>query len=325
MYDNNNNTDINNEEEIEFSYEKPKKNFFKNLFKKDKKKKKEKEEKEVKKTNEEENFYKPTYEKEIPVVNDELVRKTDNFNIHNSEIQSNQSNNQSSNNKNENDMGYSYYLSEPKVPEVEEEPVIKKSTAYTIMGIVGMIGIVVLIFSLISSSSKKYEINIGLSTIALRSNESFQIPFLTSDQALTKFVIEDNEVASVNSNGYIQAKELKGKKKYVETKIKVGTDTINKTITLYIFQPNTIVPIENFEVVETIDIKVSERKIIEITNIAPPNNTQTQKYVFESSDSGIASVDSTGIIIGNRKGETTIKVKNTSNQEINKIINVKVK
>jgi len=327
MYDNNNydeNQDDNDYIDYNKSYKKE--GFFKKLFGGKKKEKKEEKEEEIA------NFYQSTYQQEEPVIKDDLVKKREIkdygktvSNEDNKVTVSQMLNKKPSevvpNKKNNDELEFNYYQ-EPVIIEQKPEAAINKKTAYIIMGSLAVIALIIFLITLISKSSTKYEINVGFSSISLRSGESFQIPVLTNDTPRTKYILDNSNIATVNSNGFIIAKEFKDNKKYLETKLKIGGEQINKTISIYIIQPNAIIPLENFDVQESITVERGKRALVEITNIKPPYNTQTLKYVYESKDKSIATVDSIGMITGIKKGETTVIVRNTSNQELNKVIKI---
>ncbi len=327
MYDNNNfdeNQDDN--EYIDYNKSYKKEGFFKRLF--GGKKKEKKEEKEF------DNFYQRAYQQEEPVVKDDLVKKREIKDygkpvpkepekVTVSQMLNKKPSEFVNNRKNDGELEFNYYQ-EPVIIEQKPEAAINKKTAYIIMGALGGLALIIFLITIISKSSTKYELAVGFNSISLRSGESMQIPVLTNDTARTKYTIDNSNIATVISNGFIQAKEFKENKQYLQTKLKIGGEQINKTITVYIVQSKAIIPLENFEVQESITLKRGERKMIEITNIKPPYNTQTLKYVYESSDSGIAIVDSMGVITGVKAGNTTVKVRNTSNQELNKVIKITV-
>ena len=221
-----------------------------------------------------------------------------------------------------------YYYPEPKKEViVEEEPLIPKKTGYTVLGVLVMVAIVILVFNLISNATKKYTITVGYSSITLKVGEGYQIPFMTNDRKNTTFKIADETVATINSNGYVQPKSISSNIDYSKTTIKIGSDKARtyEEITLYVVPNKTYIPLEDFTVPSQLTVKKGERVLINISNITPENNTQSLKYSFTSKDTGIATVDGSGFIQGNKKGITTIIVKNNSNSELNKEIKVTVK
>jgi len=223
-------------------------------------------------------------------------------------------------------MNYNY---KPVDEVVEEpaEPLISKKAGYTTIGILVAVAVVIIIINLLVQATEKYQIMVGYSSMTLRIGEGYQIPYLTNDVKNTKFKVSDESVATINSNGYLQPKSVGPNKEYNETTIKIGSDKAKtyKEIKLYVVPTKTSLQLEDFTVPTEVTVKRDEKHLIEITNITPENNTQTLRYSFVSSDTGIATVDGSGFIFGRRKGETTITVKNSSNPELSKEIKVKVK
>ncbi len=264
-----------------------------------------------------------------PPVQNKVPIPVNNYNSNKNEGFTNQNNNFQNVNNEQQYTGPMDYYYQPPVQEVQEEekPVIPKKIGYVVAFCVLAAAIVIVVLNLMSSASEKYYIDVSTSSITLRPYEGAQITFLTNNTKKTSFSSSDDSIVTVTEYGYIKGTAYKRNDDgYNKATITVGNNNTKtyKTIDVYIVPSSTSIPIEDFTVPESVEVKVGEKKLIEITNIVPPNTTrQTFDYIVQ--DKSIAEVDGVGIINGKRRGTTTIEVRNHITKTVTKTVTVTVK
>ena len=209
----------------------------------------------------------------------------------------------------------------------EDKPVMSKTIGYIVGSLILVAAVVIVIINFMSKGTEKYYINISQTSITLRPHEGVQITFLTNDSVRTSFMSSDESVVTVNEFGYIQAKGYKRtSEEYMKATITIGDNKTKtyKTIDIYVVPTSVSIPMEDFTVPSELSLKLNEKMLIEISNIVPPNNTR-QRFDYISSDSSIADVDGVGMVTGKKRGTATIEVRNHTNKNISKIINITVK
>ena len=257
--------------------------------------------------------------------NNQTFNNQNNFNNN----QKNFNNNQNDFNNNQSSVDSLNYNYQAPVQQVEpdDKPLIPKKTGYFVAFCVLAAAIVIVIFNLMSSASEKYYIEISTSSMVLRPYEGAQISFLTNNTKKTSFKSSNDSVVTVTEYGYIKAAGYKQNNDgYLKATITVGNNNskTTKQIDVYVVPTSVSIPMEDFTVESELSVKVNEKKMIEITNIVPPNNTK-QRFDYIAKDTSIVDVDGVGVIQGRRRGTTTIEVRNHTNKNLSKIITVTVK
>ena len=228
----------------------------------------------------------------------------------------------------------SYYSDDDKNNNPQNSEKIKKIAIFILIFVI----FIVLILIIAKGCSKKNTntnnnqtsaniqqtptIMIGRETLSLDIGEEFELQADVLNTKNTNPIIswrsDDTSIASVNDEGFVKA-EGEG-----VTAIIASYKENNKTYTnaCVVTVTSNVVKLESIKLSQkSINLKIGGTFLIEVTT--NPKDAKVDKFIYESADNDIASVNSKGYVLGITAGTTTITVK-TEDGSISETMSVNV-
>lgn len=139
----------------------------------------------------------------------------------------------------------------------------------------------------------------------------------TNITASLHYESEDSTIANVDSSGKIYGNSIGTTYIIVYN----SDESIYDSMEVVVRASDNYIALNDLSVTSDINVLVNQSKMIEVSY--DPNDCSDKRLIFRSSDINIATVSDNGLVVGKKKGTTTINVSNYTGT-INKTVNVKV-